>query len=166
MKHIKTFEKTWQERQEEEEIKREKDKRKKIELLSDLLTANPLHKTHDFYIFIGRPDFREAKNGMYKKTLEIENMVKITSDIQSIGAMQGLEMRAKFQADSEIYHIWLPKEMKEDISGKGSQSMEPWLVDLINEHKRKGADNHGREIYKKAYDEIYTRETDEEKYNL
>ena len=127
-----------------------------------MIKTNPLHKTHDFYIFIGRNDFEEAENGMFKKKLEIENMVKITPDVQSLSAMNGLELRARFQQDSTIYHIWLPKDIEEDVSGKGSQSIEPWLVDLIDKHKMKGGDEHGKEIYRR----IISRKGDLEKFNL
>ena len=147
MKHVKEF---------------ETKKYDQVEILDELINVNPLHETHDFYIFIGRDDFEEAENGMYKKILEIENMVKITPDVQSINAMNGLEMRVRFQQDSNLYHIWLPKEIEEDVSGKGSQSIESWLVDLIDKHKMKGDDEYGKQIYR----EIASRKGDSKKYNL
>ena len=149
MKHLKTFEA----KQSTEE---------QIELLRDLLMENPQYETHDFYIFIGRNDFKEAEGGMYKKTLEIENMVKIIPDANSLGAMSGLEMRARVQTDSKLYHIWLPKEVEEEISGKGSESIEPWLVDLIDKHKGSGTDKQGKAVY----NDVRQRKSDIGKYNL
>jgi hypothetical protein len=149
MKHLKTFE-------------AKQSKEDQIELLKDLLMENPQYETHDFYIFIGRNDFKEEKDGRYKKTIEIENMVKITPDENSLGAMAGLDMRARFQTDSKIYHIWLPKELEDEVAGKGSNRIEPWLVDLIDKHKGSGADEQGKAIYKK----VSSRKSDAERYNI
>lgn len=131
MKHLKKFERYG-----------DKDdklsKQAQIDVLEDLLKANPLSKDHDFYIFIGRNTFEEAKDGLYKKVLEIENMVKITPDANSIAAMSGVQLRAKFQPDSKLYHIWLPKELESEVSGKGSSRLERWVVDLIDKYKISG----------------------------
>lgn len=141
----------------------------KIGLLKDLMKENPIHKTHDFYIFIASDDFKESKDGLYKKTIDIENMVRITPDGHSVAAMQGMEMRVRFNPQSSLYHIWLPKDVRDDVEGKGSQSLEPWLVDLINEHKQKGADEHSKQVYR---DVVNRREEDKkaivvaDKFNL
>lgn len=143
MKHIKKFESRWDDEKKEAEKKRKHN----VDILGDLLDRNPLSEDHDFYIFIGRDEFKKAEGGMYKKTLEIENMVEITPDQNSLFASAGLELRARFQGGA-VYHIWLPKDMAEFVSGKGSNSMEDWVVDLIDKYKRTGGDDQGRQIYK------------------
>jgi len=155
MKYLKNF-----------ESKQDDEKKKKLEddiqLLDDLINENPLNKDHDFYIFLAKDDFKESDGGMYKKTLDIENMVKIKPDANSLASMKGLEMRKMFQHDVQLYHIWLPKELEDDVSGKGSNRIEPWLVDLIDTHKRKGTDEHGKKVLK----DVRQRNKDIEKYNL
>ena len=143
MKHIKKFEDT-----------------ENVDFLDDLIRENPLSKDNDFYMFIGKPDFIETEKDSYKKSIYIENMVRITPN--SVGAMKGLEMRKMFQHDVQLYHIWLPKELEDDVSGKGSNRIEPWLVDLIDTHKRKGTDEHGKKVLK----DVRQRNKDIEKYNL
>jgi hypothetical protein len=134
-----------------------------LELLTDLIDENPLSKTHDFYIFIAGDKFEETKNGLYKKNLNIENMVRITPDKKSLGAMKGLQLRANFQHDSRLYHIWLPQEIRDDVEGKGTNSLEPWLVELINKHKRIGdKDGEGKRVLK----DVLRRREDVNKYNL
>ena len=149
MKYIKTF----------EERSSTKDD---IELLKDLLMENPLYDTHDFFIFLASDDFQESEGGLYKKTIDIENMVKITQDENSLAAMKGLEMRSMFQQNVKLYHIWLPKEISDEVEGKGSKSIEPWLVELINKHKVSGADEHGKQVYR----DVAKRKKDIDKYNL
>jgi len=156
MKNIKNFEAYMTDKE-----KAEKEK-EQIELLKDLLIENPSYNTHDFYIFIGRPEFKEEDDGKYRKTIEIENMVKITPDANSLAAMSGLQMRAMVQHDSTLYHIWLPKDIEDEVSGKGSNTIEPWLVDLINTHKQKGADSHGRQVFK----DVKQRRDDINKFNI
>lgn len=155
MRYIKKFEALNKE-------DRQKKEKEQIDLLRDLLMENPDYDTHDFYLFIGRDTFREDKDGRYTKTLEIEKMVKITPDSSSLGAMNGMKMRAMAQQDSTLYHIWLPKEIEDEVAWKGSNEIEPWLVELINKHKMKGADSHGRQVYK----DVLQRKNDMDKYNL
>jgi phage head maturation protease len=152
MKHIKTFE------TKEDEKKKEKYQ---VELFAELLNENPLNEDHDFYMFIAKESFTEEKGGLYKKTIEIENMVRMTPDIQSIMASKGLEMRARFQHDSYIYHIWLPKELREEVEGKGI-NLDPWLVELIDKYKMKGGDSHGRQVY----NDVVDRKNNISKFNI
>lgn len=154
MKYIKKFEATKQSKQEQ------------IDLLRLTLMENPQYETHDFYLFIGRDDFREEEDGRYKKTLEIENMVKITPDENSLAAMSGLQMRAVAQQDSKLYHIWLPKEIEEEVSGKGSESIEPYLVDLINQYKQKGSDAQGRAVFNDVRQKTAGMTNNLNKYNM
>lgn len=130
MKHLKKFENTSDDEQ--------------VDLLNDLINENPLHEDNDFYIFIGKDEFKENKDGSYRKTIEIERMVKIEADLSSIGAMNGLTLRSRFQSNSKLYHIWLPKELEDQISGKGSNQMDEWLVDLINKYKNERTDEQGK----------------------
>lgn len=132
------------------------------ELLKELIDENPLSKDHDFYIFIARDNFVEEEDGRFKKSLEIERMVKINPDDSSIAAMQGMSMRVRFNIDSKLYHIWLPKELEDDVNGKGNLSLEPWLVDLINKHKKTGSSGEGREIFK----DVINRKKTADKFNL
>lgn len=150
MKYIKKF-----------EANKENDDNE-VEVLRDVLMENPSYNTHDFYMFIGRPEFKEEEDGRYRKTLEIERMMKITPDQESIGTMKGLTMRARFDPSSTVYHIWLPKDIEEEVSYKGSNDIEPWLVDLINQHKMRGSDEHGRQVY----NDVLQRRQNADKYNL
>lgn len=146
MKHIKQFE-TIEE---------------KVDLLDDLLRENPLSEDHDFYIFLASETFVPAENNLFKKGLDIENMVRIKADSQSVAAMAMLDMRSRFQAGTKLYHIWLPKELREEVEGNGGRSLEPWIVDLINKYKRIGTDSEGKRITK----EVIDRREDIKKYNL
>jgi len=151
MKHLKTFEAARDKKKEEDAV----------ETFAELLEENPLSKDHDFYMFIASDAFKEAEGGMYKKTLEIENMVRMTPDIQSLMASKGLEMRSRFQNNSTLYHIWLPQEFREEFEGQGG-SLAPWIVDLIDKYKRKGSDEHGRQVYKDVID----RKKFRDKFNI
>jgi hypothetical protein len=116
-------------------------------------------------MFVGRDDFREDKDGRYTKTLEIENMVKITPE-NAMSSNFGLGMRAQIQG-GKVYHIWLPKEMENMVSGKGSNSLEPWLVDLINQHKQTLSDSKGPKLdVNKRLKDIRDRKNDMDKFNL
>jgi len=135
MKYLKTFE----------------DKLNDLEeILKDVYSKNPIRKTHDFYMFIGRPDFKEDENGLYKKSLEIERMIRIKADKESLTSSAGLEMRVRFQHDSTLYHIWLPKGIRKEVDRKSSGDIEPWLLELINQHKKTGADAHSKQVHRDA----------------
>jgi len=148
MKYIKTYEKR------SEEVS--------ADLLADLLNENPLSETHDFYIFLAGEKFEEDENGKYDKKLNIENMIRITPDVKSVGSMKGLQMRAMFQQNVKLYHIWLPQEIRDDIEGKGS-NLESWLVKLIDKYKRRG-DPTGEG--KKVMDDVIQRKRDINRYNV
>jgi hypothetical protein len=133
----------------------------KVELLGDLLEENPLSEDHDFYVFLASETFVPVKD-LYKKGLDIENMVRIQADSNSVGAMTMLEMRSRFQAGTKLYHIWLPKAFRKDVEGNGGKSLSPWIVDLINKYKRRGTDTEGKRITQ----EVIQRREDMKKYNL
>jgi hypothetical protein len=148
MKYLKTYEK--------------KSMEELIELLNDLINENPLHKDHDFYIFIGKNNFIEEEDGKFRKTLEIERMIKITPDEKSIMSMNGLRQRSLFQTDSKLYNIWLPKHMEEDVAFKGTDELEDFIIDFIDKYKNQGSDEYGVDVLNK----VQQRRTNIKKYNL
>jgi len=99
------------------------------------------HPDHDFYIFVGRPGYKDVvvNNKKYKEeTLEIETLVKIenSDDAKQAGMMK---IRAMHQGgDSKVYGIWLPKGVfdEEEKYVYGSQIPE-FLIPLIDQHKKK-----------------------------
>ena len=154
MNHIKIYES-----KDEEQMRKNQEK---VDLLGDLLNENPNNETHDFYVFLASDVFKETKGGLYKKTLDIENMVRITPDYNSVMSIAGIEMRERFQPDTKMYHIWLPKEEREDIEGKSSSTMESWLIKMIDKNKKRGGDEHG----KKVYNDAIQRRKDLSKFNI
>lgn len=148
MKYLKTFEKISMEEQ--------------IELLNDLINENPLHKDNDFYMFIGRNEFKEDIDGRFRKTLEIERMIKITPDEKSINLMNGLRKRSLFQTDSKLYNIWLPKFMEDDVVFKGSHDLDDNIIEIIDKYKNQGSDQHGKDVF----NNVQQRRTNIKKYNL
>lgn len=93
---------------------------------------------NDYFVFIGRPKFVESPpgSGNHRKTLEIENLYKVDRfELADHAAVKMMSMRARFQGDgSELYAIELPKGTLKD---KGNTNLPDWLVELIDEHKRK-----------------------------
>jgi hypothetical protein len=147
MKHIKKFE----------------SREDNVELLGDLLEENPLSIDHDFYIFLASEAFIPVKD-LFKKGINIENMIRIQADSNSVAAMSMLDMRARFQGGTTLYHIWLPKDLRDSVEGKGGKSLEPWLVELINKYKGRGSgsDTEGKRIMK----DVIQRRKDINNYNL
>lgn len=150
MKHLILFE-AWTSPEKEKE-KAEK-KKENDELFQQLIDENPLSKDHDFYFFIGGDEFKENKDGSYRKTLDIENMVRITPETYTYVNM--MEMRARFQQDKKLYHIWLPVLLREEVEGKGSRSMDEWLIEIIDKYKMRGGTDYGKQVYR---DILKTRE--------
>lgn len=162
MKHLKKFEATLEEREAEEIEKKETQ----LEILKTSLDENPMSEDNDFYIFLASDKFEEDKDGRYIKTLDIENMVRITADQQSIGAMQGLTRRSRFQQGVKMYSIWLPKDLRDDVEGKGSLSLESYLVDLINKYKQEGSTDEGKQKYQKIAKEVPERRKMMKDFNI
>lgn len=161
MKKVKTFEGYW-EAERERRRKRQEDQK---DLARELLDENPMFEENDLYMFVGRDDFREDKDGRYTKTLEIENMVKVEPETANQTGW-GLNMRAQIQG-GKVYHIWLPKELEDMVSGKGSNSLDDWLVNLINQHKQSASDIKGQKLdVEKRLKDIRDRKNDMDKYNL
>jgi len=90
---------------------------------------------NDKFIFIGRPVFKEVPEGSgnFKKTLEIENLVKVDGyDAKSHAMASMMKLRARVQGEnSEVYRVALPAGLT-----KGGHDLPDWLVALIDEHKR------------------------------
>lgn len=117
-----------------------------IEVFKNIYNENPNKDTHDFYVFLANDEFVKDDDGRYNKVLGIENMVRITPDKESLGAIKGMNLRKSFQHDLSMYHIWLPKDVRKDVEGKGYSSIEPWLLDLIDKHSQNKPDSHGKQV--------------------
>jgi hypothetical protein len=91
-------------------------------------------KNNDQYVFIGRPKFAEEPDGKFRKTLEIEKLVKVDRfDINAHQTISTMKIRARFQgSDGDVYTITLPK----GVVGKDGH-IEDWLIDTIDQHKTK-----------------------------
>lgn len=90
--------------------------------------------TNDQFVFIARPSFKEVPEGSgnFRKTLEIENMVKVDRfDVTAHQMVGMMKLRARVQGEgSEVYIVDLPKGTME--GGRPDAH----LIDLINQHKR------------------------------
>lgn len=104
---------------------------KKLNRSEDIIERD---ENNDCFVFIARDEFVETSDGNYKKTLEIEKLVKI--DIYNINDLKNVDMmkmRATVQGGgSQVYMIWLPKDFIE-----GGTEIPDNIVDLINKHKSK-----------------------------
>ena len=94
-------------------------------------------ETHDLFVFIGRDKFVEKEDGSYRKTLEVENFIKINiynpEDLQMANMMK---MRARMQAGgSEVYIIWMPKDVFEEEKDSYTQEEISDYIDVINQKK-------------------------------
>lgn len=99
-----------------------------------------MDEENELFVFIGRPAFKEVQEGSgnFKKTLEIEQMIKIDKfDLKHHGMVEMMKLRANFQGEkSEVYQITLPAGTL--VADKTSSSDIPdWLLNLIDEHKVK-----------------------------
>ena len=87
---------------------------------------------NELFVFIARPGFKETSDGNYKKTLEIERLVKIdrfSSEHHQMVAM--MKLRARVQGEgSEVYQILLPTDVVDDTAHPAD-----WLIALIDKHK-------------------------------
>jgi hypothetical protein len=103
-----------------------------------LAYALETHPDHDFFIFVGRPGYKDVViNGKkYKEEiLEIETLCKVetTADAKQAGMMK---IRAVSQGEnSRVYGIWLPKGVFEEKYVYGSE-IEEWMLPLIDQHKK------------------------------
>lgn len=91
-------------------------------------------KNNDQFVFIGRPKFVEEPDGKFRKTLEIEKLVKVDRfDVNAHQTITTMKLRARFQdGGGDVYTITLPK----GVVGKHGE-IEDWLIDTIDEHKVK-----------------------------
>ena len=94
---------------------------------------------NELFVFIGRPVFKEVPEGSgnFRKTLEIEQLVKVDGFDAAAHQMVGMmKLRARMQGEnSEVYQIRLPAGtiQKSHVSG---DSLDDWLIDLIRTHKQ------------------------------
>lgn len=82
-----------------------KETRSEEEILKD--------EYYNIYAFIGYPDFIELDDGMHKKTLGIENLVKIDKyDSSSLSQVPMMKIRAQAQGDqTKVWAVYIPKHM-------------------------------------------------------
>ena len=112
-----------------------------IDLIQKKLTRGEYEKnrdeTHDLFVFIGRDKFVEKEDGSYRKSLEVENFLKVNiynpEDLQMINMMK---IRARTQAGgSEVYMIWMPKDIFEEEKDSYSEEDISDYIDAINQKK-------------------------------
>lgn len=93
-------------------------------------------KSSDCYVFIARDGFKEDENGNYQKFLDIENLFKIniydTSSYQTISMMR---MRTRFNSDSKLWMVWLPKDFFDSDNNRISPN--PYQLEIIDKYKEK-----------------------------
>lgn len=118
------------------------DKKSKMQLQLNLKKAaaskkdRSFFKKNDIFIFIGRTDFveRPEGSGNFKKTLQIESLVKMdpfSADSHTTVSM--MQLRAKFQGEqSQVYKITLPKGA---VTQSDIDNPPDWLIDVIDRHK-------------------------------
>lgn len=92
---------------------------------------------NDLFVFIGRPTFKEVPEGSgnYRKTLDIEQLIKVDGYDAEAHQMVGMmKLRARVQGEgSEVYSIRLPAGT---ITAKTTSHLDDYLVDLIDKHKQ------------------------------
>jgi hypothetical protein len=92
---------------------------------------------YDAFVFIGRDKFEKKSDGSYRKSLEIENFVKIDLyDSESLLQVNMMKMRARAQGNSDLYLIWVPKGAFEEEKDSYMQSeISEVLLDAIDKKK-------------------------------
>jgi len=119
----------------------ERDLDKAIQLLSKKLVRTDSERSrddsHDLFVFIGRDKFVEKEDGSYRKTLEVENFLKINiynpEDLQMINMMK---MRSRYQGGgSNVYMIWMPKDIFEEEKDSYTEEEISDFIDVINQKK-------------------------------
>jgi hypothetical protein len=122
-------------------LMQERDLDKAIKLISKKLVRTDSERSrddsHDLFVFIGRDKFVENEDGSYRKTLEVENFLKINiynpEDLQMVNMMK---IRARMQAGgSEVYMIWMPKGVFEEEKDSFTQEEISDYIDVINQKK-------------------------------
>lgn len=133
----------------------------------ELMEMNPNSKYNDLYAFLYKDEFVEDDDGKYIKTLGIENMVRITPDKQGMFNIQGLQLRSGFQPHLNYHQIWLPKDIRDEVEGKGYKEIDPFILnaikDKIKEKKPKQKLVNDLDLFRK---DIEDKLNDIEKYNL
>ena len=118
----------------------ERDLDKAIKLISKKLVRTDSERSrddsHDLFVFIGRDKFVEKEDGSYRKTLEVENFLKIdiynTEDLQMINMMK---IRARSQGGSDVYMIWIPKDFFDEEKDSYTEEEISDFIDVINQKK-------------------------------
>jgi len=118
----------------------ERDLDKAIKLISKKLVRTDSERSrddsHDLFVFIGRDKFVEKEDGSYRKTLEVENFLKIdiynTEDLQMINMMK---IRVRSQIGSDVYMIWIPKDFFDEEKDSYTEEEISDFIDVINQKK-------------------------------
>lgn len=98
--------------------------------------TNQRDKDKDCYVFLARDGFREDEKGNYKKFLDIENMFKIDIyDSTSYQTINSMLLRSKFNSDSKLWMIWLPKDFFSSEENRVNPN--DYQLELINKYKEK-----------------------------
>jgi hypothetical protein len=115
-----------------------------VELIQKKLTRSNTEKirddNYDLFVFIGRDKFIKNEDDSYKKSLEIENFLKMDlydqNDLLSINMMK---MRARNQSGgSEVYMIWLPKRLfREEKSNYMEDEIPEDIIKMIDKNKKR-----------------------------
>lgn len=103
----------------------------------ELLKMNPNSEDNDLYAFLAKDEFVEEKDGRFKKVLGIEKMMRISGDRESMGTLQGLQLRARFVPEVTFYKLWIPKDLREEVEDKGYEEIESYILDAISDRLRR-----------------------------
>lgn len=92
-------------------------------------------KEEDCYVFIARKDFIENEDGTYTKTISVENMVNIDIyDPKSYQTINMMRLRTRFNTDTDLYMIWLPKDFFHSDKNKIPNE---YQLKIIDKYKKK-----------------------------
>ena len=111
-----------------------------LKLVQKKLTRSEENKerddTMDLFVFIGSEKFSKKENGDYKKSLGIENLVKI--DLYDPVELQQINMmKMRAHADkSDVYMIWIPKDtFEEEKDSYFPEEIPEFILDAIDKKK-------------------------------
>ena len=119
-----------------------------IKLVNKKLVRSDVEKQrdqeNDLFVFIGRDKFVEKEDGSFRKTLEIENFIKINlykpEDLQMVKTLlwdNMMNIRSRSQGGgSNVYMIRMPKDFfPEEKDYYREEEIPEWALDLINQKK-------------------------------
>lgn len=96
-------------------------------------------ENYDLYVFLANYEFVENEDGSYSRKLIIWSLIK--TDLYNQKDLERVEMmkfRSRFNPDTSVYMIWMPKGIFEENKSSYSPSEIPdYLLKLIDEKKTK-----------------------------